>query len=150
MEPQTPAPQEPQTTPADQPAEMPEQQSAPVVQVDSSDQEMATAVEATPVTPVAPVEVVNPGHGLGIAGLILAFLSPLIGFILSLIALNKSKKAGMKNGVALAGVIISSIGIVVGLIIASVVVFAGVKVAQKCADLGPGTHYENGTTYTCD
>jgi hypothetical protein len=138
MEPQTPAPQEPQTTPVEQPMAMPEQQPVPTA---------STPVESAP---VAPVEVVNPGHGLGIAGLVLAFLSPLIGFVLSIIALNKSKKAGMKNGVALAGVIISSIGIVVGLIIAGFVVFAGVQLAQKCADLGPGTHYEDGVTYTCD
>ena len=66
-------------------------------------------------TPTAP-SAVDPGKTLGVVGFILAFVANLFGLIISIIALNKSKKAGYKNGLALAGIIISSIGLVLGTI----------------------------------
>jgi len=150
MEPQTPAPQEPQT-PEQQPAVAPEQPMSvmetptPVIEAPVEQTVPAAAVPVAPTVAVA----VNPGHSLGIAGLVLAFIAPLIGFILSIVALNKSKKVSMKNGVALAGVIISSISLVIWLIFGTILVIAAVKVAQQCSDLGPGTHFVDGVTYTC-
>ncbi len=55
----------------------------------------------------------NPGKTLGIVGLVLAFLMPLIGLILSIIAKNKSKKAGFSNTPAVVGIIISLVYFVV-------------------------------------
>ena len=56
---------------------------------------------------------VNPGQGLGIASLVCSLIGiSLVGLILGIIALKKSKEAGMSNGMALAGIIISSIGLV--------------------------------------
>lgn len=52
---------------------------------------------------------VDPGKKMGIAGIILAFIWPIVGLILSIISMNKSKKAGFSNGPALAGTIISPI-----------------------------------------
>jgi uncharacterized membrane protein len=86
---------------------------------------------------------------MGIAGLVLAFLAPLIGFILSLIAMSKSKKAGMSNGLALAGIIVSVINMIAGLILIILLFGAGASVVQKCEELGPGTHTVDGVTYTC-
>lgn len=65
-------------------------------------------------TPVpAPV---SDGKTLGIVGLVLAFLFSLAGLIVSIIARNQSKAAGVPNGPATAGIIISIIGLVFGVI----------------------------------
>jgi len=72
---------------------------------------------------------VNPGTTLGIIGLILGvvgffvvFLGPVAGLIVSIIGLSKSKKAGQKNGLALAGIIVSSVAFIANIITAIVVV----------------------------
>ena len=100
---------------------------------------------AQPVTAAS----VDPGKGLGVASLISAFFIPLLGLILGIVAKSKSKKAGFKNGLATGGIVISVIGMVVSLIIGIAVMAGILSVAAKCKDLGPGTHYENGTTITC-
>ena len=79
--------------------------------------------------PVMPVmdpnaKPVVPGKGLGIAGMILGILSlalfcvwylsipcGITGIILSAIAASKAKAAGVKNGMATAGIVCSSIAI---------------------------------------
>jgi hypothetical protein len=92
----------------------------------------------------------DPGRTMGIIGLVLAFLMPLAGLVVSTVARSKSKKAGHKNGLALAGILIS-----VALILATivgVVLFAmgATKVTQFCTENGPGIHTtENGVTITC-
>ena len=47
------------------------------------------------------------------------------------------------------GIILGAVFLVIGIIVAIIIgtVFAGL-IAQ-CADLGPGTHYVDGVTYTC-
>ncbi|KRC42539.1 DUF4190 domain-containing protein [Oerskovia sp. Root22] len=99
--------------------------------------------------PGAPAQ--DPGKTLGIVGLVLSIIgcTSLIGLILSIVALNKSKKAGYKNGIALAGIIVGAV-LLVGSIIA-LAAFGGLigEVLEKCADLGPGTHYVDGVEYTC-
>ncbi|HET8957467.1 MAG TPA: DUF4190 domain-containing protein [Microcella sp.] len=52
---------------------------------------------------------VNPGQTLGIVALILAFVAPLVGLILGVVALNQSKKVGMKNGLAVASIWLGAI-----------------------------------------
>ncbi len=93
----------------------------------------------------------DPGKTMGIVGLVLSFLGCLsiVGLILSIIALNKSKKAGYKNGVALAGIIVGAV-VLVGTIIAAIVLGLGATaLIEKCNELGPGVHYEDGVRYTC-
>lgn len=92
---------------------------------------------------------VNPGRSLGIAGLVLSILVPvsLIGLILSIIALVQSRRAGMKNGMALAGIIIGAV-VVVGTILLLVLGFS--TLFQTCQELGNGVHEVNGVTYTCN
>ncbi len=59
-------------------------------------------------------QTVDPGKTLGIVGFILSFLVSLVGLILSAIGYSRSKRAGFKNGLALAGIIIGSINFVFG------------------------------------
>jgi hypothetical protein len=60
---------------------------------------------------------VNPGQTLGIIALICAFFFQLLGLILGIVALNQSKKVGMKNGLAVAAIWISVVLMVLGLIV---------------------------------
>lgn len=96
-----------------------------------------TEYNATPTPPAydSASPAVNPGKTLGIVGLILgivgffiAFLAPIAGIIVSILGLNKSKKVGQKNGLALAGIIVSIIALIVNIIavVAFVALFASV------------------------
>jgi hypothetical protein len=62
-----------------------------------------TTPAPTPAPAAAPVN----NKGLTIAGVVFAFLIPLLGLILSIVALVQSRGAGQKNGLAIAGIIIS-------------------------------------------
>ena len=96
--------------------------------------------------------VADPGKGLGIAGFVLAFFGPLslVGVILSIVGLVKSRRAGQKNGLALAGIILSAIVLVVSTVIIVGAVLAFLHLAQTCQELGDGVHEVNGITYTCN
>lgn len=59
----------------------------------------------------------DPGRTMGIVGLVLAIFCSLIGMVVSIIAYNKSKAAGFKNNIALAGIIVGAVLFVVGIII---------------------------------
>ncbi|GAA3702901.1 hypothetical protein GCM10022204_20080 [Microlunatus aurantiacus] len=58
----------------------------------------------------------DPGRTMGIVGLVLAIFCNLIGLVVSIIAFNKSKQAGFKNNIALAGIIVGAVLFVIGLI----------------------------------
>lgn len=114
------------------------------------DQSTQPAQAPTPPVTEAPAAA-NPGKGLGIASLIVSLVGAgLVGLILGIVGMNKSKKAGQKNGFALAGIIIGAVNIVVG-IIASIIIFTAIAtVANKCIELGAGTHtLAGGATITC-
>jgi len=66
----------------------------------------------------------DPGRTMGIVGLILAIFCSLVGLIVSIIAFNKSKAAGFKNNIALAGIIVGAVFIGLN-IIYSVTVLPG-------------------------
>jgi Ca2+/H+ antiporter len=92
----------------------------------------------------------NPGKVLGIVGLILAFFVNLVGLIVSIVALRKSKAAGHKNGFAVAGIIVSILSIVGGIILVVTLVGGATALAAQCAEYGPGAHeLDNGVTITC-
>lgn len=102
-------------------------------------------------TAAAPAPAANAGKTLGIVGLILSFFSGPVGLIVSAVARSQSKKAGLKNGPATAGIVIgllSTIGIIIA-IVGGVV--AGSALVAQCGDLGPGVHeLDNGVTVTCN
>lgn len=83
-----------------------------------------------------------PGRTLGIVAFVLSFFMQLFGLILGIVALVQSRKAGQKNGFALAAIIISSVLMVVGIIIGIVFLtyFANLanEVAQNCGPGGSG------------
>jgi hypothetical protein len=86
---------------------------------------------AGPVTP--PPGTDYPGKTLGIVGLVLAFVFTLAGLVCSIIALTQSRRAGYKNGIALAGVIVSAAFIVIGIIAVIVVIGLAVVVCTSGA-----------------
>lgn len=98
----------------------------------------------------------TPGKGLSIAAIILAFLMPLIGLILGIVAMVQSKKIGQKNGLALAAVIISVVLLIVGII--SLIVFisgmaalggTAMEAAEACMN-GATSVEVMGQTVDCD
>jgi hypothetical protein len=74
-----------------------------------------TTPAPTPTPGPAPV---SDGKTLGIVGLILAFFIPLAGLIVSIIARNQSKAAGVENTPAKVGFILSIVFLILGVIIA--------------------------------
>ncbi|HEY5845574.1 MAG TPA: hypothetical protein VIT42_02170 [Microlunatus sp.] len=58
----------------------------------------------------------DPGRTLGIVGLVLAVVCSLVGIVVSIIAYNKSKNAGFKNNIALAGIIVGAVVFVLSFI----------------------------------
>lgn len=95
----------------------------------------------------------NPGRTLGIVGLVLAFFFNIVGAIIGIVALNKSKKAGYKNGPALAAIIVGFalfvITIIIGIIVA--VSIAGVtnELLLQCEGLSGQQVTIGGQTVTC-
>lgn len=99
----------------------------------------------------APTEV--PGKTLGIVGFVLAILGPLsvAGLVVSIIGLVQSKKAGAKNGFALAGIIISAV-MIVGMILFALLVgfLAAASIGAVCDGYPSGASIVvNGTPLTC-
>lgn len=109
---------------------------------------------AAPAYSPAPAAPVNPGKTMGIVSLILSIIGiHLIGIILGFVGLSQSKKAGQKNGFAIAGIIIGFIGMALLLLflVAGGTLFAGLfgGLAQVCTELGTGVWEIDGVTYTC-
>lgn len=79
--------------------------------------------QATPTTtaPTAPADF--PGKTLGLVGLILAIVAPVVGIVVSAIARSQSKNAGYENKLAKIGLIVG-IALTVAIIVLYVVVFA--------------------------
>ena len=79
----------------------------------------------------APATGENPAKTLGIVALILAIFLNIVGTIVGIVALVQSKKAGFKNGPALAAIIVGAVLFVVILIIVIVsVVFVGAAATE--------------------
>ena len=104
-------------------------------------------------TPAPAAPPASDGKTLGIVGLVLAFLFSLAGLIVSIIARGQSKRAGVPNGPATAGIIISIIGLVIWVIAIIAGILGGIAVggalAQVCDELGSGVWDVNGVQYTC-
>ena len=92
---------------------------------------------------------VNPGRTLGIVGFILAFFVSPAGIIVSAIGLSKSRKSGNKNGLALAGLILSIVFLIIAIVVTAVLVGAAVELLNQCRGLGGGVQQINGVTITC-
>lgn len=90
-----------------------------------------------------------PGKGLGIAALVAAFFINLLGLILGIVALNQSKKAGVKNTPAVVAIVLSIIFMVAWIV---VFIFFGALFASligACSELGSGSYTSGSSTLTC-
>lgn len=119
MDPNNQQPQEPTATPQPQtitPSAQPSQTVAPVQPVIQPQQ--ATAPPVIAINPqqstTTMVENKKPGKVLAIISLILAFLGlSLIGLILAIVAKIKSRRAGLKNNLAVVSMVINSLFILI-------------------------------------
>uniref|UniRef100_UPI000363404D DUF4190 domain-containing protein n=1 Tax=Microbacterium yannicii TaxID=671622 RepID=UPI000363404D len=98
-------------------------------------------------SPAAPV----PGKTLGIVAFVVAFFASLIGVILGIVALVQSKKAGHKNGWAVAAIIVGSVLFVITIIvIISLIALGAAAIAGLCEGLPPGVYETTtGAEITC-
>jgi hypothetical protein len=72
------------------------------------------APPGAPLYPPAPTAAPKTTNGLAIAGLIVAFIAPLIGLILSIFGLVQAKKRNQKGrGLAIAGIVVAIIASIV-------------------------------------
>ena len=74
------------------------------------------------------------GKTLGIVGLVLAFIAPVTGLILSIVARSQSKKVGAKNTSATVGLILSIVFIVIYVVIG---ISIGVGITETFTELIP-------------
>ena len=84
----------------------------------------------TPAPAPAPAPADFPGKQLGLIGLILAILVPLVGLIISVVANNQSKAAGFPNQLAKIGIIVGAILTalyLLGIIISAIVSAAAIS-----------------------
>ncbi len=99
--------------------------------------------------PNAPI----PGKTLSIVAFVLSFFAQLVALVLGIVALVQSKKAGHKNGFALAAIIISSVLMVIGVVVAIVLftVFGNManEIYQTCVVEGADTVTVWGQTQPC-
>lgn len=76
------------------------------------------AYSAAPPAPYgAPANAPVPGRTLGIVALVVAIFFNVIGLILGIVALVQSRKAGHKNGFAVAAIIVGAVLTVIGIIV---------------------------------
>ena len=99
-----------------------------------------------------------PGKTLGIVALIVAIFFNVVGLILGIVALVQSRKAGHKNGPAVAAIIVGAILFVIGIIIAIIAFTAFAAAAafanealQACQAVDfSGTVTVQGVEVSCD
>ena len=69
---------------------------------------------------------------------------------MSIIAKSQSKRAGVPNGPATAGIILSIVFLIIGIVVAVILISTGAFLFNQCGDYGPGVHeLPNGITLTC-
>ncbi|MFE6254351.1 DUF4190 domain-containing protein [Agromyces sp. NPDC057865] len=107
------------------------------------------AAATAPAAPAPPGEV--PGRTLGIVGFVLSLVGglSLVGLILSWVALAQSRRAGHRNRLAVAGVVIGGAGVLLAIVVLAVSIPTLAGVVETCRELGPGVHEVGNATYTC-
>jgi hypothetical protein len=70
---------------------------------------------------------VDPGKKLSIIGIVLAFLVPIAGIVVSIIAKNTSKKAGYNNKLAVRGLIVSIVFTVISLMVGILLMLSAIN-----------------------
>jgi uncharacterized membrane protein len=91
-----------------------------------------------------------PGRTLGIVALIVAIFFNIIGLILGIIALVQSRRAGAKNGFALAAIIVGAVLFILGIVVTIVAINIGVNAVNSLCDGQTGiVQLTNGGTIDC-
>ncbi|MEV8025743.1 DUF4190 domain-containing protein [Microbacterium sp. NPDC080220] len=118
----------------------------------------APAYSNAPQYNAAPSGGSTPGRTMAIIALILAIIpgTQVIGLILGIVALVQSRKAGVKNGLAIAAIIVSVVLLIIGIIIIIALVSFAASVGgdlmtqvNACLEDPTGSVTYQGMTYTC-
>jgi hypothetical protein len=90
-----------------------------------------------------------PSATLAIVGLVTAIVpcTSLIGLVISIVALVRTRRGAPGKGLAIAGVVVGALWIVAAV---AAVAFGFTTLWQTCAELGDGVHQVDGVTYTCN
>lgn len=117
-----------------------------VEQEPSFDTQFSPEFDQTAYAPPLPQN--DPGKGLGIASMVVSIvgavlcnlfgITPIVGLILGIVANSKSKKAGFKNGFAIAGISVGAVSTVL-CIIAYIVLLAIFLIPLLTMIVGAGT-----------
>lgn len=162
-DPNTPAPDAQQPTPPAPPAygeyaPTPPPQAAPAYgeSAPAAPAYTAPAYAAAPAYGAMPVAGSTgtpvPGKTMGIVAFILSFFVQLVALILGIVALVQSRKAGAKNGFALAAIIISGVLMVLGMILAAIfvpIIIDSINAATVCASDPSATVIVAGVQLPC-
>ncbi len=94
----------------------------------------------------------DPGKVLGIISFVGIFIGfGLISIILGIIGLKKSKRAGHKNGFAVAGIILGILEVIAALVITTFIILFAISAVNVCSELGSGTHVlTDGSQINCN
>ncbi len=118
----------------------------------------APAYSNAPQYNAAPSGGSTPGRTMAIVALILAIIpgTQVIGLILGIVALVQSRKAGVKNGLAIAAIIVSVVLLIIGIIIVIALISFAASVGgdlmtqvNACLQDPTGSVTYQGMTYTC-
>lgn len=88
---------------------------------------------------------------MAIIGLVLGFL-PLLniaGLVLSIMARKAARREKRSATISTIGIVVSALSIVFNLVMVIIAIVAISFTVAQCGDLGPGTHFVDGVTYTC-
>jgi len=88
----------------------------------------------------------DPGKGLAIAGVVLAFFFSLLGLILSIVAKKKSKAAGFNNTLATIGIVLNSIFIVLSILTIAILILITLTATGSIQDRGKSTSARTSAT----
>lgn len=97
----------------------------------------------------APLQAPNgedPGKGLAIAGVVLAFFFSLLGLILSIVAKKKSKAAGFNNTLATVGIILNSVFLVLSILATGIILLITLSAAGGIQDRAKSTSARTSAT----
>jgi hypothetical protein len=106
-----------------------------------------------PAAPVASDQSRSVGFIVGLLALIFAFTIPIVGAVMGGIAVAQARAGGYRNPLGMAGLILGIIFTVLIIVLVVVAIVLGINlfsgVIDTCQQLGPGTHQQDGITYTC-
>lgn len=75
----------------------------------------------------------NTTNGISIAGFILSFIIPIVGLILSIIGLKKSKETNNGRGLSIAGIVISVVFTIISIIVIFLTFISAMSVTETMA-----------------